>query len=348
MADFSMTGTKTLDSVYDPTKLNLAMPNYGAPLVGPMGYTATGAGQVDLSGQPINQGFTTLDPVTGKPKMLGTTRTDPTNLAGLIGAPKGSVGGLPGFFPGVTRGPAPGGVAPAGGGGGIPGAAGGGMPIDASGGGTGVPGGNPSAITGPGGANPTPGPNPLPGVDPSGQLPSYLLNQFGGNLASELKGELPQDVQNMLQQQAAEYGVGSGTQGSQFQGYRGLRNLGLTSLDLQKHAEDLLAGQFTKASDKIALDQSAQKIKDLEDQWKQSFGLEKQKLEAELKLEKDKFAAQQNQLQHSNQINDLEALGLKYGGGSGGGGGGLASNYLGTFGTQQPFFNWSTGTTSYY
>lgn len=154
----------------------------------------------------------------------------------------------------------------------------------------------------------------MPGVSPTGELPNYLLNQVSGNLSSELKGELPADVQNMLAQQAAEYGVASGTQGSQFQGYRGLRNLGLTSLDLQKHAEDLLAGQFTKPSDQQALNQSATKIRDLEDQFNKEFGLKKEELAQQLALEKQKFAAAQAQQAHQNELGDLEALGLKYGG----------------------------------
>lgn len=221
---------------------------------------------------------------------------DPARLRNLLGGPVGRA-------PGV--GPIP-----------LPGyGGGGGMPIDGPGGG--IPSTDPSQLTGPGGVNPTPGPNPLPGVDASGQLPSYILNQFGSNLAGALRGELPEDVQNMLAQQSAEYGVGSGTQGSQFQGYRGLRNLGLTSLDRMKDAESLVAGQFTKPSEKLALDQKERELADLRGRADKEFGLAKQKLEAELRLEKDKFAQMQNEFNKKYDLSVLQNLGLKYGGAGG-------------------------------
>lgn len=51
------------------------------------------------------------------------------------------------------------------------------------------------------------------------------------NVISEmLRGELPEGVKQQLLDQAAAYGVASGTSGSQFAGFRGLRQLGLNSL----------------------------------------------------------------------------------------------------------------------
>jgi hypothetical protein len=47
---------------------------------------------------------------------------------------------------------------------------------------------------------------------------------------------LPQDVVDQLQTHAAEFGVSSGLSGSDFSGYAGLRNLGLTSLQRQDDA----------------------------------------------------------------------------------------------------------------
>lgn len=79
----------------------------------------------------------------------------------------------------------------------------------------------------------------------AGGLPPALLKKTAASLSGALSGELPEDVQNLLRQQAAEYGVASGAPGSQFQSYRGLRNLGLTSLDRIKGAENLLAPNFT-------------------------------------------------------------------------------------------------------
>jgi|SRR6185436_1175565 len=78
----------------------------------------------------------------------------------------------------------------------------------------------------------------------AGGLPPALLKQTAASLSGALRGELPEDVQNLLMQQAAEYGVASGMPGSQFQSYRGLRNLGLTSLDRIRGAEGILGNQF--------------------------------------------------------------------------------------------------------
>lgn len=61
------------------------------------------------------------------------------------------------------------------------------------------------------------------------------------NLNTALSGELPEDVVTQIRNRAAEFGVASGMPGSEFAGYQGLRNLGLTSLDRMQHAEDLLA-----------------------------------------------------------------------------------------------------------
>lgn len=50
------------------------------------------------------------------------------------------------------------------------------------------------------------------------------------NIRSMLSGELPQSVQDILKTRSAEYGVGSGTGGSEFAGAKGLRDLGLETL----------------------------------------------------------------------------------------------------------------------
>ena len=74
----------------------------------------------------------------------------------------------------------------------------------------------------------------------SGDGGPNLTGQLVNNLSGALKGELPDDVKQLLQQKAAQNAVSSGTSGSQFADYQGLRTLGLTSLDRMQHAEDSL------------------------------------------------------------------------------------------------------------
>lgn len=78
----------------------------------------------------------------------------------------------------------------------------------------------------------------------AGRLPGYsdLASASSANILSNLRGELPQDVVNLLGQQAAERGVGSGVSGSQFSNADYLRSLGLTSLGLKEKGEAGLTG----------------------------------------------------------------------------------------------------------
>jgi hypothetical protein len=71
-------------------------------------------------------------------------------------------------------------------------------------------------------------------------LPGYssLRDSITGTLASEVRGEIPKDVENQLLRRAAEKGVTLGTSGSQFSSYDTLRNLGLTSLDISQRGLD--------------------------------------------------------------------------------------------------------------
>lgn len=71
-----------------------------------------------------------------------------------------------------------------------------------------------------------------------------LLTGVQNNLRAANAGELPADVQQMLAQRAAEIGVASGTSGSEFNKFRSLRDLGLTSLGRQDFATNALMGQF--------------------------------------------------------------------------------------------------------
>lgn len=67
-------------------------------------------------------------------------------------------------------------------------------------------------------------------------------------LQTALKGELPQDVTDQIRQHAAEFGVASGMPGSEFSGYAGLKNLGLTSLDEVRRAQSLLAPEYRQST----------------------------------------------------------------------------------------------------
>lgn len=65
-----------------------------------------------------------------------------------------------------------------------------------------------------------------------------IAGNIGDTLASESRGEVPQDVQDFLSRKSAELGISAGTAGSQFDKYRTARNLGLTSLQLADKAID--------------------------------------------------------------------------------------------------------------
>jgi hypothetical protein len=66
-------------------------------------------------------------------------------------------------------------------------------------------------------------------------IPNYtgLIGQRSGNIQANLAGEVPKDVQNLLQTQAAERGIAAGIPGSQAIDYSNLASLGLTSLQRQ-------------------------------------------------------------------------------------------------------------------
>lgn len=75
---------------------------------------------------------------------------------------------------------------------------------------------------------------PNPAGDLQAQIPGLagLNANASGVINSYLRGQLPQDVQNAIQDASATYGVTSGMPGSGLQRNRTARDLGLTSLDL--------------------------------------------------------------------------------------------------------------------
>lgn len=79
-------------------------------------------------------------------------------------------------------------------------------------------------------------------------VPNYLgkVAQSGANIDSWLKGQVPQDVKDVLAQEAAQRGVALGVPGSQFSNYDYLRSVGQTSLDLQKQGETALTGAIAR------------------------------------------------------------------------------------------------------
>jgi hypothetical protein len=67
------------------------------------------------------------------------------------------------------------------------------------------------------------------------------LGQAGGNVASELAGQLPADVINQIQQAGAERGIGTGAPGSPNANAAMLKALGLTSLGLEQQGQSDLS-----------------------------------------------------------------------------------------------------------
>lgn len=184
--------------------------------------------------------------------------------------------------------------------------------------------GMPPFAGGAGGASPAPPGIGGGGTGAPGMLPQPLLDQTAGNLSGALKGELPQDVINMLQTQAAERGVGGGVGGSQFAEYGGLRTLGLTSLDRMKHAEDLLAGQFANPRDQMNFEQGRLDRESLDRRSRAELDARTKHDADVLALQRQQEAAraaeQANALAQRKMEFELQALGGKYGlpGGNGG------------------------------
>lgn len=80
-------------------------------------------------------------------------------------------------------------------------------------------------------------------------LPGYeqQIGEEAGNVNSELQGQVPADVKNQLQQQAAERGVATGqspVSPNSTAAY--LQSLGLTSLDLQQQGQAGLSGEIAQ------------------------------------------------------------------------------------------------------
>lgn len=154
-----------------------------------------------------------------------------------------------------------------------------------------------------------------------------IIEQASGNIQSQLRGELPADVENQVRQFAAEANVGSGVGGSQFGGYRTARDLGLTSLNLQERgmtsAERWIAASrsrvplFNAASLFFSPGQGLQNAQfNATNQWNVDW------LQAQLDAKGEVW--EQYAMDSIKQVDDLafSAASFYAGGGMGGGGGG--------------------------
>ena len=134
-----------------------------------------------------------------------------------------------------------------------------------------------------------------------GNISPELLGQTQTSLGASLSGKLPSDVQNLLRQQAAEYGVGTGMPGSQFAGYRGLRNLGLTSLDQINRAQSALTPFLTSPYQSQQLGLQGQAQQNQASQFSQQMSLDDQRRMDQLSI------ANQNASLEQQRINNQAA-----------------------------------------
>lgn len=79
-------------------------------------------------------------------------------------------------------------------------------------------------------------------------IPQYnaMTTESSGNILAALRGEVPSDVTNLLQQSAAERGIATGGAGSPNANAAYLRALGLTSLGQQQYGEQALTGAVAR------------------------------------------------------------------------------------------------------
>lgn len=165
------------------------------------------------------------------------------------------------------------------------------------------------------------------------QFPGYgeLLNKSQEVISGQLSGELSPDIRRQLRNNAAERGISMGTSGSEFQVHDELRNLGLTSLDLQNRGMD-------SASRWMAMAQSRTQTFDFTNMFvstSEQIGLDERNAmnQFQRKLMKNKMNAMPDawQLALANIFDNIEELGqsalggMMGGMGGGGGGGGMMS-----------------------
>ena len=138
-----------------------------------------------------------------------------------------------------------------------------------------------------------------------GNISPELLGQTQTSLGASLSGKLPSDVQNLLRQQAAEYGAGTGMPGSQFAGYRGLRNLGLTSLDQSNRAQGILAPFLTTPAQAQQLGMQGTSQQMQADQFSQQLSLADQRRADQLAIANQGASLEQQRI--NNQASQRAA-----------------------------------------
>lgn len=161
-----------------------------------------------------------------------------------------------------------------------------------------------------------------------------IMEQASSNIQSQLRGELPKDVEEQIRRYGAEAGVGSGTSGSEFAGARTARDLGLTSLTLEERglssAERWIAQSrsrvplFNAASMFISPAMGLQNAQfNTTNQWNVDW------LQAQLEAKGEVW--EQYAMDSIKQVDDLafSAASFYAGGGMGGGG---AGGMMGMFG----------------
>jgi len=82
------------------------------------------------------------------------------------------------------------------------------------------------------------------------QIPGYnnLITQMAGNIGSELRGELPKDVADLIKRTTAEGAITGSGGSSQAVNFGLAKNLGLTSLGLMQQAQDSFSRWTAQAS----------------------------------------------------------------------------------------------------
>ena len=126
-----------------------------------------------------------------------------------------------------------------------------------------------------------------------------LEQQSSANIGSELRGELPQDVMNLLGQQAAERGVAIGSPGSPNANAAYLRGLGLTSLQQEQAGQQNLTSAYARNPAAPIFDPSSQLISplNLAQIQEQGLGLNAQIAQD---IARNNLAAQALQLRYAN------------------------------------------------
>lgn len=167
-------------------------------------------------------------------------------------------------------------------------------------------------------------------------FPGYkgIRDQASENIGSMMRGEVPVDVQNQLERQAAERGQTLGYGGSQFGDNQFLRNFGLTSLQLTQQGLDSATRWITQAQN-LSFDFSKFLLGKEDAMRKTEFNWQRDWLAAQVKASPDPAVrgAYDSEMAFIGMVLSIYGGGAgyqntyrpSYGGGAGAGSGGTAS-----------------------